>query len=73
MPRTKTDSQWKPWHVRLYYEDGRSEVLVVMAESISSMVFALPCFSDVGKYRYEILKSGDGRSKIREKTGGTEK
>lgn len=50
-----------PWLVRLHYADGRTEDVSVEANTISEMVFSLPYFKDVGKYRYEILKHGRER------------
>ena len=50
-----------PWLVRLHFADGRSEDVSVEANTISEMVFSLPLFKDVGKYRYEVLKHGHER------------
>lgn len=61
MAKPASDVVKYPWLVRLHFADGHTEDVSVEANTISEMVFSLPYFKDVGKYRYEILKHGHER------------
>lgn len=43
----------KPFRFLLTFLDGRTEEVTVEAESYHNAIYALPRFSEVGKYKYE--------------------
>ena len=58
MPRgkLKTVTGKMPFVFALQFTDGRTEEVEVQAGSFPAAVLSLPRFSDVGKYKYELVK-----------------
>lgn len=60
MPRLIQNVVKNEWVFSLHFSDGRNEKVTVNASCFSAAVLSLPRFSDVGKYRYTLLKNGGG-------------
>ena len=56
MPKLVQNVVKKEWRFALQFTDGRTEEMTVMASTFSAAVLGLPRFSDVGKYKYTVLK-----------------
>lgn len=51
----RTEKAVQPYVFLLTFEDGRTERVEVSVGCFSAAVLGLPRFSDVGKYKYELL------------------
>ena len=58
--KLKTNAVKTPFVFSLHFPDGRTEEVEVQAESFSAAVLALPRFSEVGKYKYTLVKGKAG-------------
>lgn len=55
MPRIKKTENGILWRFLLHFTDGRTEEVTVHAREFHEAIFGLPRFSDVGKFKYELV------------------
>lgn len=60
MPKLRTNTVKHPFVFNLLFADGRTEEIEVQTDSFSAAVLALPCFAEVGKYKYTLVKGKAG-------------